>query len=492
MASVARIPKLAFVGSACMSCGRSLCRLQRCSRCKRVSYCDDICQKLDYFDHKHFCRALSIVRVKEESVFSASMNLDRESLEDLVIGKCQWTINEIRMLTGGPLTKTEKYLVVYEPRCAVCLRSDHDLTHTSDAPSRESKELTRCLHCYSVFACCDAHRRIIEKTHRSQPFEPKSQLSQCIMLQCVAADDHAEMLLGEKPMPFWSPSRRFVKYARLPAAGGDTTAWKTWISHPKTQWPGVAPSFHGLRLLTVSLSLPLTILYGIELFDDDRCIFPLEHLPGPSTCIQTKLHSREHLEIHIVGAASNELMPNSFAAYEELLHSLPACTHLTLRLVGPGLELYRSAVRLPYETKFTASNCDECEAHGIVREHVIHPYLYHEWMHEHRRVLGAEWTAPDLVICFNASFCDTRVSEELWAPTVTLLAELGVPTLVTSNMDKEAKEDSDYVRNLGGLIAMEPHRNPWRNERGIPEFYGNNGFYFSNGHIFGFRGQAVD
>jgi hypothetical protein len=46
----------------CASCGRRATDMQRCKACKGVQYCSAACQKQDWPDHKHDCRAAQAAR----------------------------------------------------------------------------------------------------------------------------------------------------------------------------------------------------------------------------------------------------------------------------------------------------------------------------------------------------------------------------------------------------------------------------------------------
>ncbi|KAI5116675.1 hypothetical protein M0805_003316 [Coniferiporia weirii] len=490
-----RVPKISYHGFACLNCGGCSEKLLRCSRCKRASYCGDICQKMDYPEHKHFCRALVTIRSSAESILYLPFGLDQSDAESLAVRKCAWTVDELEALLGGPMTGTERHLIIYEPRCAVCFRSDHDLQYAS-GPGGEHpvhrEKLMCCNECQSVFACSLEHRKIMEKIH-TQPDEPGSRFSRCMKHQLVTIDNNTEQLIEMNPEYFLHPVGRHADHVPLPSARSDSglNAWETWALRFVGQWSKPALDPLVLRVLSSTLTFPMTILYGIEQFDSKKRVAPPGRVPGSSTCAQLPFSSRKRLEIHVVGATDDEFL--RVRGMEELLHELPSCRHVTVRLIGPGFASDRAkTTNTGLDLVFTASTCSDCTNAGVVRQHAVHPYLYHEWVCEQRSKLGEMWPRPDLVACFNPAFRSPREGEGLWALTLKLLAEMGTPTLVTSKTDEEAGFDKGFVESLGLNIAFEPHQNPWRNEQNIPEFCGLDGFQYKNGLVFGFKGYQED
>ena len=59
------------------------------------------------------------------------------------------------MLEKEQLTSVQRDLLLYEPRCAVCLRSADDVRSTLDP---EYTSLLYCPHCRATFACTEDHR----------------------------------------------------------------------------------------------------------------------------------------------------------------------------------------------------------------------------------------------------------------------------------------------------------------------------------------------
>ncbi len=56
---------------ACDACASSRETLLRCSTCKVVTYCDRLCQKVDWKHHKHWCRAVLAASACEKCIHIA-------------------------------------------------------------------------------------------------------------------------------------------------------------------------------------------------------------------------------------------------------------------------------------------------------------------------------------------------------------------------------------------------------------------------------------
>ncbi len=128
-----------------------------------------------------------------------------------------------------------------------------------------------------------------------------------------------------------------------------------------------------MRMLTKGLSLPLTILHAIHQFDNIPTVAsPPLCQAGPSSPHRPTLPltQRSSLEIHVLGATEYDVFGEYGHVYEELLHSLPACTRLTMRFIGPGLRDVGTFGRRQ-EDEFEVENCDDC----IARGHRTHPRL---------------------------------------------------------------------------------------------------------------------
>ncbi|KAL5484838.1 hypothetical protein ACEPAI_7480 [Sanghuangporus weigelae] len=479
---------------ACLRCGGSPGRLSTCSRCKRISYCDENCQKADYRAHKQFCRAWSTMRANEPVIVMPKEPQSREAYQTFVLKRTNWSIIQLETLIGRPLDKLEQQIVTMEPRCSVCFKTDHDLRKNPEYPGQQ---LTCCQTCFAIYSCSDRHEQMIRNRHAFEPYEPGGQLTRCRMQLLVLVDDDDEAeYCRHSAKPVWYPERRLLKYKPL-ATYSTENAWVEWSSRPENDWP--YDSSLELRRSSAYLTYPMTVLYGMELFDQPESRSRMEENPGSSVfppAYQPFL-SRSHLEIHIIGVRGNDLVAKQALVFEELHHLLPECKQLTLRFIGPDLGDFPTlCLEVPLGFDNMGFSCADCRTNGLVRIQSMHSDTYYEWTQEQRQTNGsgaqAACSIPDLVICFNALMTDCAELRVCWAPTINLLLDMGVPTVVTAFTQAEARNDMEFMEKLGGRVTWEPRRNPWRNLQALPEYYGNDEFYFLNNHMIGVCGRMTE
>jgi hypothetical protein len=63
--------------AVCSTCGEP-CPTKKCSQCKKVQYCDQKCQKLHWFSHKHVCLKLKEMVAAEEAQMLDAMNASKK------------------------------------------------------------------------------------------------------------------------------------------------------------------------------------------------------------------------------------------------------------------------------------------------------------------------------------------------------------------------------------------------------------------------------
>ncbi len=97
---------------------------------------------------------------------------------------------------------------------------------------------------------------------------------------------------------------------------------------------------------------------------------------------------------------------------------------------------------------------------------------------------------PDLAVIFNGGFVN-KEDRASWVPTLFLLSEYGVPTVVTDVNESYGRTSEIMARVCRGKVVVPLQKNPWRNEVGTPEPYGGPGFLYQNGVFFCFRGSEV-
>ncbi|KLO19473.1 hypothetical protein SCHPADRAFT_864940, partial [Schizopora paradoxa] len=465
---------------ACYNCFTVAPKLQKCSRCKRIRYCNDACQKANFSEHKWFCKNLARVH----SYSGGGLSETAGPLETIQLHVRMGSSLTIALLqTEEDISQNDKNLVVFEPRCAICYRSEYDMRRqrptddddTGTGPSYGS--LISCSTCLGAFACSPAHWAVYEQEHKAKMGEEGVPgLSECDLNIRAAEDDDFTVLTGAHRPP-WAPERRRVTYEALPAAdaASGVSAWDKWWADPVNTREVPAPGFPEVakRACSQALSIPLTILYGIGLFD--------ELAKGDGTL---PLHERTELEVAILGAASYEFVAGGMG-FEELLHSLPSVRKLTVRLVGP--ELQRIAAYDADGMPMDMDTCPSCAEQNITRVHIHHGDTFHDYIES---VGPAARRMPDIAVAFNSGMHENDFSKKSWARTIKMLVKKSVPTIATSYQSKEAEADFAFLQELGCRIVISPHVNPWRSELAIKEPFGARGFYFQNGFIQGFKGKA--
>lgn len=63
---------------ACSTCGHEGKDLKKCSKCKMAQYCNRICQKLHWFNHKKFCDKLLVEYKKQQKQLEEEMKMEEE------------------------------------------------------------------------------------------------------------------------------------------------------------------------------------------------------------------------------------------------------------------------------------------------------------------------------------------------------------------------------------------------------------------------------
>ncbi len=185
----------------------------------------------------------------------------------------------------------------------------------------EYTSLLCCPDCRAAFACTEDHRAEYLNEH-CHKLEDGESFTEC-ELNKRAYEDSLEIVTRGWSLTetLWFPQRRKSEYAPLPTKTGSLSCWDQWFADPSNLCPPESSPVLN-RVRTRQLSIPLTVLYGMELFDKVAGELPL-------------LSSRTELEIAVIGANEYELKFGGLACFEEILHSLPSLRHLTLRLIGP-------------------------------------------------------------------------------------------------------------------------------------------------------------
>nr|XP_045378735.1 putative protein MSS51 homolog, mitochondrial isoform X1 [Camelus bactrianus]XP_045378736.1 putative protein MSS51 homolog, mitochondrial isoform X1 [Camelus bactrianus] len=289
----------------------------------------------------------------------------------------------------------------------------------------DSKVLRHCKRCRNVYYCGPECQRSDWPAHRRV----------CQELRLVAVDRLMEWLLvtGDFVLPSgpWSWLTEVVQ------------GWDTWFSMQRLQldstldavlnsqamttlWASAGrprPDPHVLqgslkRLLTDALSRPLTLGFGL------RALGINVGKVGGST-------------VHVVGASHAETFLTRPGDYDELGYMFPG--HLGLRVILVGIDV---AAGFSQSTSASLLEPGTVQLSG-------HRGLYHDFWEE--QVETGQIAHPDLVVAFHPGFHASSDLMESWLPTLLLLRDYEIPTMITVYSNQE------LTASLQILVDLDMH-----------------------------------
>ncbi|KIM42026.1 hypothetical protein M413DRAFT_445209 [Hebeloma cylindrosporum] len=470
-------PILSKIGQACYQCfmGKNeinpknrVTALQRCTGCLRVSYCGSACQKANWSKHKKTCQALkSLGRDNSEGLLSAFFSLDDASvignadlLHRRISNVAQYEKLAMELDLGGALRMDEQNLIGWEPRCLACGRSDLIL-RLEAAQKNESPPfptLQACPDCELSFYCSERHCELAKDIHKNVPSQDGlSGLSQCATNNLCFEDARmARFMDGAEQGPFiWAPERVKPTWSSL-----RNLNWNDFMGDMKRELPMPDPAIvQLLRAGSDALSMPMTILWGLENLNSDD-----------------GWTRKDTLNIHVLGAAGVEIQAAKI--FEEILHRVPLVKNLKLTLCGPELgriTASRFPLTMPMDT------CPDCARKRRTRTHILYDLPYHEVVSKQ----GGKFVKPDLAIAFNSGCSQEDVSS--WEATLRVLAQRKIPTVFTAYNQEESVAEANIMRAAGMTLHPElgPGRNPWGSILLKSEPNEVTGFYSVNGWLSG-------
>ncbi|KAJ7714781.1 hypothetical protein B0H14DRAFT_3014907 [Mycena olivaceomarginata] len=457
-------PWTAELGLACYKCFKEDdIHLSRCSGCLRISYCGPVSQR-DWELHKPLCEALRAM--EKNSLIAAILisALRKEPITDLKVlnDMTQAYIDAVFPFCQGslqrPPTLFETNLISGEPRCLVCTRTDQLIRMEAAQNGADNfSRLIPCPECNLTFCCSPAHWDAARPLHHGPCEEALDGLSQCTMnRQIHALLKTRTLMMSEHDFParfIWYPRRVKSAWTSL-----SSSSWEAEFNDEMRKYAGkhtVHSLFPAIMEASDNLSMAMTVLYGLEMLNDDDG------------------WTRKHmLRVHVIGASAMEA--NS-VIFEEILHHLPQVKILKLVLCGPDMPVGALSQTVTLKT------CSECTQLGRqhIQEHVADKY--HIFVQDQ----GSKFQKPDLCIAFNSGA--SVVSTHTWLPTLKLLVEGKIPTVFTSFNREEAEGEAALFRAAGAKLhpALGPTRNPWGSIKLGPSAHKVYGFDSDNGWLAG-------
>nr|XP_019601451.1 PREDICTED: putative protein MSS51 homolog, mitochondrial isoform X3 [Rhinolophus sinicus] len=301
--------------------------------------------------------------------------------------------------------------------------------HCKALPSglSDSKVLRHCKRCRNVYYCGPECQRSDWPAHRRV----------CQELRLVAVDRLMEWLLvtGDFVLPsgHWSWPTNVVqgwdtwfsmRHLQLDAAldavldsRAMTTLWAS-VGRPRPDPDVLKDSLK--RLLTDALSRPLTLGLGL------RALGINVKKTGGST-------------IHVVGASHAETFLTRSGDYDELGYMFPG--HLGLRIIMVGVDV---AAGFSQNTSASPLEPGTVQLSG-------HRGLYHNFWEE--QVETGQTAHPDLVVAFHPGFHASPDLMEAWVPTLLLLRDYEIPTLITVYSQQELAASLQILADLDTHIT---------------------------------------
>ncbi|KAJ7033231.1 hypothetical protein C8F04DRAFT_1039603 [Mycena alexandri] len=451
-----------LVGLACHNCYKETdVQLSRCGGCRRVSYCGTECRNAKWEAHKPMCKALKSLEKKSIAAEMLVSSLPEQPITNLA---------EIRELIDGqlsiclsllqrPVTIVEHTWFTHEPRCIVCTRTDMVIRmEAAMNGTTADRRLTPCPQCMLSFCCSPAHWEAARELHQGPSEDLRDGLSQCeknrLIRGQIAFDTTRASLLDRYRQLIWISRRVKSGWVSL-----DGLSWQDEFDgeiRKSFGIPATSPSTFLLAAASDTLSMPMTILYGLSKFNNDDG--------------WTRKHA---LTVHILGANFKEV--SCSRVFEEILHRTPQVKTLKLVMCGPEVEV-------PTPKSGDQAVCSNCAVLGrsYVLDYVVDTY------HDFVKQQAEKFEDPDLCVAFNAG-ASTQVTGYTWATTIKLLLKRKLPTLLTAYNREEAKGDASVLRAAGAVLhpALGPATNPWGSMKGAPTTHSTYGFHVENGWLAG-------
>ncbi|KAJ7628765.1 hypothetical protein FB45DRAFT_834749 [Roridomyces roridus] len=456
-------PLTARMGQACYyhSCFKGdAAPLSRCGGCRRAAYCSPAIHQLDWSSHKSLCKTIA----KVEASITVSALFADEIVQEYVRGFTKQVLTCLRLsqrllLTGSrSLTAVEETLIKDEPRCMVCTRTDHLMRIEAATSGTTSEGLIPCPDCSFSFCCSSAHWEAAFALHHAPCDDARvGTRSQCQINVELRTQLRFENVLakerGHGRRCGWVPAR--VKAAWTSLEG---STWESEFGDELRKFykiPAWSPTAPWIRMVSDTLSMAMTILYGLEKLNKDDA-----------------WTRKKTLTVHIlVGPLAFECHASTM--FEEILHRLPEVKTLKIVFCGPTV---------PERVTENCETCPQCTRRGNKRIHEYVVQTYHQFVERK----GSRFEPPDLCVAFNSA---VPVSPQ-WThreKTYQLLVDRKIPSLFTAYNREEAEMEAAELRMDGATLhpALGTMKNLWGSLHPLPAPHKQYGFYTPSGWVAG-------
>ncbi|KAJ7738162.1 hypothetical protein B0H16DRAFT_99969 [Mycena metata] len=470
------LPVLVAVGAACYHCyskASDSSKLQKCSSCRLVSYCNASCQRKNWRAHKHFCRIAADIESSPLMTFTMAGWIGKTS-PDEIESQVNQVFEYFTLRLGRQLLSSENILLHLRPRCLTCGRTDQLIRIECSLNSAIAPHtLIPCPKCHLSFACQD-HWSAAYVEHTQIMCEGGYDgLPHCVLNQELLEDDEfsAQMLRRPELHPQYSAPTRAFRWIPPPHKRSWTSLKTvTWADEFQPQleleFLEAAPSI-SMRRMSDILCMPMTALYALECLNDNL-----------------NWTKKGLLSIHVIGAQSKELW--HAVCFENILHQLPAVKLVHVVICGALLEPHlgddmRSG---PYDIQC----CQDCERKERGRGNDYYDVHYHDLPAK----IGPNYRIPDLAIAFNSGASEASYTAA-WKKTVAFLVENNIPSVFTAYTAAEAAQDHQILVDAQAKLVPElgPCRNPWGSLLSKKDFGQQRQFYSDNMYLAGgFKGRS--
>ncbi|XP_021498608.1 putative protein MSS51 homolog, mitochondrial isoform X2 [Meriones unguiculatus] len=298
--------------------------------------------------------------------------------------------------------------------CAYCKALPHGLSNY--------KVLRHCKRCRNVYYCDTECQRSDWPAHRKV----------CQELRLVAVDRVMEWLLvtGDFVLPS----------GPWPSLSEDIQDWDTWFSMRGLQLESTLNAVlgsHAMTMLWASLQRPQPdpdVLHGsLKRLITDVLSRPLTLGLGLRT-LAIDVAKTGGSTLHVVGASHVETFLIHSGDYDELGYMFPEHLGFHVIMVGVdvGTNLLQSSPTLPLEP-------------GTIQLSG-HRALYHDFWEE--QIETGNLARPDLVAAFHPGFHSSPILMEAWLPTLLLLRDFEIPTLITVYSQQELEASLQILVDL--------------------------------------------